>query len=94
MKRFKSPRQVQRFLSIHDPINNLVHLRRDHRPASEYRAARDQAFAAWAEVAARPWPRNHSVHRAFTRAQEVTRSAILAACYCPMRSRTFTRQGW
>ena len=39
MKRFKSPRQVQRFLSIHDPINNLVHLRRDHRSASEYRAA-------------------------------------------------------
>jgi putative transposase len=54
MKRFKSPRQVQRFLSIHDPINNLVHLRRDHRPASEYRVARAQAFAAWAEVAGAP----------------------------------------
>ena len=54
MKRFKSPRQVQRFLSIHDPINNLLHLRRDHRHASEYRAARAQVFAAWAEVAGAP----------------------------------------
>jgi len=54
MKRFKSPRQVQRFLSIHDPINNLVHLRRDHRSASEYRTARIHAFAAWAEVAGAP----------------------------------------
>ena len=51
MKRFKSPRQVQRFLSIHDPIANLFHLHRDHRPAAEYRAARAQAFATWAEVA-------------------------------------------
>ncbi|MHA7066222.1 IS6 family transposase [Azospirillum argentinense] len=54
MKRFKSARQVQRFLSIHDPIANLFHLRRDHRPASNYRAARAQAFIAWAEVAGAP----------------------------------------
>lgn len=54
MKRFKSPRQVQRFLSIHDPINNLVHLRRNHLTASEYRAAQARAFAAWAEVAGAP----------------------------------------
>ncbi|MBP2316911.1 transposase-like protein [Azospirillum soli] len=52
-KRFTSPRQVQCFLSIHDPINNLVHLRRDHRPASEHRTARARAFA-WAEVAGAP----------------------------------------
>src|SRR5215208_4372785 len=32
MKRFKSPRQAQRFLSAHDQINNLFHLRRDHLP--------------------------------------------------------------
>ncbi len=51
MKRFKSARRVQRFLSIHDPIANLFHLRRDHRPAADYRAARAQAFEAWAEVA-------------------------------------------
>jgi putative transposase len=50
MKRFKSPGQVQRFLSAHDQINNLFHLRRDHRPARQYRAARTQAFQTWAEV--------------------------------------------
>ncbi len=51
MKRFKSASQVQRFHSIHDPIANLFYLRRDHRPAADYRAARAQAFEAWAEVA-------------------------------------------
>jgi putative transposase len=50
MKRFKSPRQAQRFLSAHDGINNLFHLRRDHLPAVQYRAARTQAFQTWAEV--------------------------------------------
>ena len=50
MKRFKSAGQAQRFLSAHDQINNLFHLRRDHLTASEYRAARTQAFQTWAEV--------------------------------------------
>jgi putative transposase len=50
MKRFKSAGQAQRFLSAHDGINNLFHLRRDHRPAAQYRAARTQAFQTWAEV--------------------------------------------
>jgi putative transposase len=50
MKCFKSARQVQRFLSAHDQINNLFHLYRDHLPATEYRAVRAQAFAIWAEV--------------------------------------------
>ena len=50
MKRFKSAGQAQRFLATHDPINNLFHLRRDHVPATQYRADRAQAFATWAEV--------------------------------------------
>ena len=50
MKRFKSARQAQRFLSVHDQINNLFQFRRDHLPTSEYRAARTQAFQTWAEV--------------------------------------------
>ena len=50
MKRFKSPRQAQRFLSAHDQITNLFHLRRDHLPAPQYRAARTQAFQTWVEV--------------------------------------------
>src|SRR3954447_315040 len=50
MKRFKSARQAQRFLSAHDQINNLFHLRRDHISADQYRAARTQAFQTWAEI--------------------------------------------
>src|SRR3954470_21986092 len=50
MKRFKSAGQAQRFLSAHDQINNLFHLRRDHVTASEYRATRTQAFQTWAAV--------------------------------------------
>src|SRR4028118_176284 len=50
MKRFKSPRQAQRFLSAHDQIDNPFHLRRDHVSASEYRAARARAFETWAEI--------------------------------------------
>ena len=50
MKRFKSAGQAQRFPSAHNQINNLFHLRRDHRPAAQYRAARAQAFQAWAAV--------------------------------------------
>src|SRR5919107_5069080 len=50
MKRFQSPGQAQRFLSAHDRINNLFHLRRDHITATEYRAARTRAFEFWAEI--------------------------------------------
>src|SRR5829696_2361046 len=50
MKGFTSAGQAQRFLSAHDQINNLFHLRRDHRPARQYRAARTQAFQTWAEI--------------------------------------------
>ena len=41
----------QRFLSVHDPIANLVPRRRDHTTAAEFRSARVGAFAIWNEVA-------------------------------------------
>ena len=50
MKRFKSSGQAQRFLSAHGQINNLFYLRRDRFTANEYRAARAEALAVWAEV--------------------------------------------
>ena len=50
MKRFKSPGQAQRFLSAHDGINNLFHLRRHQMPTTQYRADRTQTFQVWAEV--------------------------------------------
>ncbi len=52
MKRFKSAGQAQRFLSAHDQINNLFHLRRDHVSAGEHRAARARAFETWADISA------------------------------------------
>jgi putative transposase len=51
MKRFKSARHVQRFVSIHDPIANLFHFPRNQLTATDYRAARSHAFEAWAEIA-------------------------------------------
>ena len=47
MKRFKSAGQAQRFLSAHDQVSNLFHLRRDHLSAAQYRAARTRAFQTW-----------------------------------------------
>ena len=52
MKRFKSPGQAQRFLSAHDRINNLFHLRRDHVTADRYRAAWTRVFEVRADVTA------------------------------------------
>jgi putative transposase len=50
MKRFKTPGQAQRFLSAHDQINNLFHLRRDDIPAADHRTARARAFNVWAKI--------------------------------------------
>ncbi len=50
MKRFKSPRQVQRFLSVHDQVANLFPRRRDHDTAANLRSDRMQAFATRADV--------------------------------------------
>jgi putative transposase len=49
MKQFKSAGQAQRFLSAHDQINNLFHLRRDHVTAAEHRASRTEKFQIWAD---------------------------------------------
>ncbi len=50
MRRFKSPRHVQRFLSVHGPINNLFRIGRHLMQAVHYRLCRDQAFATWRDV--------------------------------------------
>jgi putative transposase len=50
MKRFKSPRQVQRFLSTHDQIANVFSRRPDQDTAAKFHTARNQAFTTWAEV--------------------------------------------
>ena len=50
MKRFKSPRQVQRFLSTHDQIANIFSRCPNQDTAAKFHSARRQAFATWAEV--------------------------------------------
>ena len=57
MKRFKSPRQVQKFLSIHDQVANLLHIiHREKMSAPDRRVFHDQAFAAWAGITSAQLP--------------------------------------
>ncbi|CAN7692788.1 IS6 family transposase [Phyllobacterium sp. LjRoot231] len=51
MKRFKSTRQLQRFVSIHDPIANLHHFPRNKLTSSDHHACRNAAMDAWREIA-------------------------------------------
>src|SRR4051794_38872004 len=50
MNRFKSPRQVQRFLTTQDLVGTLFSRRPSQDTATQFHAARAQAFAPWAEV--------------------------------------------
>jgi putative transposase len=50
MKRFKSPRHVQRFLSAHDQLANVFPRRREDDTAVNLRSGRTQAFATRADV--------------------------------------------
>ncbi|WP_416068470.1 IS6 family transposase [Rhizobium sp. ZK1] len=51
MKRFKSQRHLQRFVSIHDPIANLFHIPRHDISSSHHRELRSEAMSLWAEIA-------------------------------------------
>jgi putative transposase len=53
MRRFKSTRQAQRFLSVHAAVYNLFNLGRHLVSASHYRGLRQGAFASWDAVTAR-----------------------------------------
>jgi len=51
MKRFKSARQAQRFLSAHDQIANLFHIPYPESATANFRrASRERAFALWREI--------------------------------------------
>src|SRR5207302_7986002 len=54
MKQFKSAGQAQRFLSAHDQINNLFHIRPDHVTA-EHSASRTRTFQVWAAISSMGW---------------------------------------
>jgi hypothetical protein len=67
MKRFRSARQAQRFLSVHDQIANIFHVPYpDSTTAVDRRTTRETAFDDWREIT-RPalssdnaFPQNHS----------------------------------
>ena len=50
MRRFKSPQQAQRFLSVQGLIQNLFRFGRHHLKAVHYRLLRGRAFSDWREV--------------------------------------------
>ena len=52
MGRFKSPRQTQRFLSVHDQTASIFRPKRHRLNAQSYRHARTDAFALWTDYAA------------------------------------------
>jgi putative transposase len=51
MKRFVSPRHLQRFVFIHDPIASLYRFPRHSPSASDYRASRNEAATTWQGLA-------------------------------------------
>ncbi|MEJ2625630.1 MAG: IS6 family transposase [Pseudolabrys sp.] len=51
MKRFRSPRQLQRFVSVHDPIANLFHFPRNTLSSVDHRDLRAVAMKIWGEIA-------------------------------------------
>ena len=51
MKRFKSRRHLQCFVSIHDPIANLFHIPRHDITSSHHRELRSEAMSLWAKIA-------------------------------------------
>jgi putative transposase len=56
MRRFKSPRHLQRFASVHDQVANLFMDCRYNANAQQKRRARTQAFEAWEAVTGNPMP--------------------------------------
>ena len=51
MGRFKSPRQVQRFLSVHDQSAAIFRSKRHRLSARSYRHAGADAFSLWSDYA-------------------------------------------
>ena len=50
MRRFKSPGQAQRFLSVHSQVHNLFRVGRHLLRAANYRILRSRSFETWQQV--------------------------------------------
>ncbi|MCP3671211.1 MAG: IS6 family transposase [Gammaproteobacteria bacterium] len=49
-RRFKSPDQVQRFLTVHSQVHNLIRIGRHLLRAANYRLLRSRSFETWQQV--------------------------------------------
>ena len=52
MRRFKSPRQAQRFLSVHGVVQNLFRVGRHLLRSTNHRLLRSRSFEVWRKVTA------------------------------------------
>jgi putative transposase len=52
MRRFKSARHTQRFLSLHDAVRNVFRVRRHLLRSANYRLLRSRSLAVWRTVTA------------------------------------------
>ena len=50
MRKFKTPGQAQRFLTVHGLVQNLFRVGRHLLQAHHHRELRDRAFIVWQEV--------------------------------------------
>jgi hypothetical protein len=60
MKRFKSPRQVQRFLSTHDQIANIFTCRPNQNTAAKFHTGAVKHSPPGPRLPAWRWLRNHA----------------------------------
>ena len=61
MRRFKSARQLQRFLSVHDQVANVFQHCRYNRDAKAKRTARARALQTWEAVSCAQWMKSDAV---------------------------------
>jgi len=80
MRGFKSIEQIQRFLSVHGPLQNLFRVGRSHLRAVHQRLLRDRVFASWRELTCVCWLKNRlaSINLTVPRAGLTTEGELLA----------------
>ena len=54
MRKFKSPGQARRFLSVRGLVQNLIHVGRQRLQARHHRELRGRAFVTWDAVTCAP----------------------------------------
>ncbi|MGY2990508.1 hypothetical protein ACVI1K_007855 [Bradyrhizobium sp. USDA 4508] len=79
MKRFKSSRQAQRFLSVHDQAAKLFSILYPGAVAADFRrASRERAFATWREIST-----TSAIAESPTSENPLLRLSGRLSCRCP-----------